>query len=712
MSLFLLLEKSISKLFHLYVSWPCCQSFYVHVHVCFLYRRRSKTEFLALPTVEEYCRSVDVDHGKWIICGLCDHRINTRSGREFTIAKWTEHIAQPTHVKKEANKNEIKTIQAKIASKDPSLTKAQRQFYKMESKSATSIKAFFPVKKTQKPPSEPSSTVESTSAQTEAGSTVDTSTEGSMMNNVPLAASDTGDVTMSVNITPKRCTQYCEGLFHNYRPAAKKSMSAVLTVYGETCVVAEGSNYKFGMVGNHFQVFAKECTGSNPVNRSTGTKKIAHWNCRSCFELHKKTGFKISQVLRDRVKKISKAMSVLDRKDELSDFDYEDLKNILKGEDKYWSERGLAFRDKVRREVNYYESVKKLGRSQSTSTILSSNGNVPSKDKFFLRFQEFYNKESAKPSDKQHLIYALLETMLAKESGIKNPKYSERILNFQLATYSLSKKTGDFVSANFNLASDRHIRRVKADRRGPAVINISDEDLVSHIVKHIDKIRVKSGDSSGRVVISLGVDATVVVKGWQYLPDKNVVVGGAYPNHWLEVNSTDKDDIKNFIKQCLAGEKGVVAEEIKVAVLSFQNTPPGISPYYVIKARPQTINESNSFATDVMSLCVEAAKKAGNVAVVNDATDGVSCEVKSNFEQQNRFLCAESDQVSFTDPNHNGKNMRYQLIGGSGISSAVIGKYTFDPMLLKLAGVPRELVRIDDYASDALVLKLASLKRE
>jgi hypothetical protein len=48
------------------------------------------------------------------------------------------------------------------------------------------------------------------------------------------------------------------------------------------------------------------------------------------------------------------------------------------------------------------------------------------------------------------------------------------------------------------------------------------------------------------------------------------------------------------------------------------------------------------------------------------------------------------------------------MTGGSGITPAIIGSYCFDPMLLKLAGAPKEVVRVVDFASDALVLKLAS----
>jgi hypothetical protein len=109
-----------------------------------------------------------------------------------------------------------------------------------------------------------------------------------------------------------------------------------------------------------------------------------------------------------------------------------------------------------------------------------------------------------------------------------------------------------------------------------------------------------------------------------------------------------------------------------------------------------------------MTICEKAAESIGNVAVLNASTDGVSCEVHSNFSQVCRYIMGDSDQLSIHDPNHNVKNLRYQEIGGSGEVPVVIGNYVFDSMVLKMARVAREFLRIDDFASDALVLCLTS----
>ncbi len=159
-----------------------------------------------------------------------------------------------------------------------------------------------------------------------------------------------------------------------------------------------------------------------------------------------------------------------------------------------------------------------------------------------------------------------------------------------------------------------------------------------------------SGNKSLRIAMSLGVDATVILRSFQYLVSHNAVIGGAYPNNWLEVGSTDKDDIQVVLKQCLDGDFGDAAAEVKVTVLSFQFTPPGFPPYLILVGQTQSINHSNSFASDVMSLCVQAAKNNCNAVILNESTDGVSCKSKANIEQQKCIF--QANQINYPSQTH------------------------------------------------------------
>ncbi len=85
----------------------------------------------------------------------------------------------------------------------------------------------------------------------------------------------------------------------------------------------------------------------------------------------------------------------------------------------------------------------------------------------------------------------------------------------------------------------------------------------------------------------------------------------------------------------------------------------------------------------------------------------MSPEVQWNKEVMLDYINGKINYMSLPDTNHNVKNSRYQLIGGS--SPALIGAYVFDPALIGLAKVNQKLGRVEDFASDAVLLKLASV---
>ena len=95
-----------------------------------------------------------------------------------------------------------------------------------------------------------------------------------------------------------------------------------------------------------------------------------------------------------------------------------------------------------------------------------------------------------------------------------------------------------------------------------------------------------------------------------------------------------------------------------------------------------------------------------NVHCISIAFDGLSTE--TNFIRTNliSFMKGNSNTVSMTDCNHAAKNIRSQLVLGTTIVTG--GDAVFDVGILRLAGVSSELYRVEDYASDVVVLKLCS----
>ena len=252
----------------------------------------------------------------------------------------------------------------------------------------------------------------------------------------------------------------------------------------------------------------------------------------------------------------------------------------------------------------------------------------------------------------------------------------------------------------------RHARKCISARRSPPFINLEDSDIISIIENHVRAIRERLQLSHKQIAFSVGIDATVLVKTFQYSSQLHAIIGGVYPNNCINVAGKSSNELNAIMKDCLDGKFGTVADEVKVAVVSFQDTPVGMCPYLVLAGNAQTVNERNDFGKRIMKLCQQASQSVGNCVVLNQSTDGVSCEVECNKQTILDFLSGTSNVCALPDPNHNAKNGRYQQFGGS--CAAVIGHYVIDPWLLLDAGVAHELVRPQDYASDSVVLRLFS----
>ena len=146
-----------------------------------------------------------------------------------------------------------------------------------------------------------------------------------------------------------------------------------------------------------------------------------------------------------------------------------------------------------------------------------------------------------------------------------------------------------------------------------------------------------------------------------------------------------------------------MASEIKVGMLSVQNCTEGISPFKMIAARPQATNE---VADDYNNALLHTVDDVENVYCISMAFDGLAAETQFIRKNLISFMNGNSGTVAMTDCNHAAKNIRSQLVLGSEVvtgSNAIL-----DVGLLRLAGVPVDLYRVSDYASDVLVLKLCS----
>ena len=195
------------------------------------------------------------------------------------------------------------------------------------------------------------------------------------------------------------------------------------------------------------------------------------------------------------------------------------------------------------------------------------------------------------------------------------------------------------------------------------------------------------------ILVSAMVDATKVPALGEYSQRYHAWVGGIYPKHYIKEEDFDQDQ---FV-QCQ------LATEIKVGMLTTQEYNEGLSPFKMIAARPQSTNEQ---ANDYNDSILHAVDNIKNVHCVSMAFDGLATE--SDFVRKNliAFMNGSINTIVMTDCNHAAKNLRSQLVLGTTIVKG--GNAIFDVGILRLAGVPPDLYRVSDYASDVLVLQLCS----
>ena len=124
---------------------------------------------------------------------------------------------------------------------------------------------------------------------------------------------------------------------------------------------------------------------------------------------------------------------------------------------------------------------------------------------------------------------------------------------------------------------------------------------------------------------------------------------------------------------------------------------------------PKTINESNSWLSTILKVFVAATENILDAVILNESNYGVLCEMKWNYTLCVDYFSGETSQISLPDTNHNIKIFKYQIIGRKYPASFEF--YVYDPWILKIAeGVTKELIWVEDYASNAAVLQLVSLK--
>ena len=270
--------------------------------------------------------------------------------------------------------------------------------------------------------------------------------------------------------------------------------------------------------------------------------------------------------------------------------------------DNFTPDQGMKLAIKVKQTVDYVTEINRQPLIKSKST--TADGFL-SRDKFLRQFLTMYTDETLgkkKGPLKDSLIMCLLRVFVAKANGHKNPAYGDKVQNFCLAMSATNNKAFELFSGNLGLMHGRHVKRLAAQRREKSFLTMGNEEVTDNIVKYTEKIRLRMGDRdrTKRITFSAGFDATALVPSFGYIPAENIIVGGAYPQHAIDVSDLTTDEIKRRLKKCNDGECGEKAAEIKICVISFQQTPPGTCPYLILCGLPQSINHNNDWTDGII----------------------------------------------------------------------------------------------------------------
>ena len=91
----------------------------------------------------------------------------------------------------------------------------------------------------------------------------------------------------------------------------------------------------------------------------------------------------------------------------------------------------------------------------------------------------------------------------------------------------------------------------------------------------------------------------------------------------MNVHNKSDEETLSPSKNCIDRKYFEQASEVKIFVLSLQDNPNGISPYFNVVRHPQINNESNDLVNVVMKDFRVSSKQLGNFVLLNHSTYGV-----------------------------------------------------------------------------------------
>ena len=658
--------------------------------------------------------SKDEEYGLFIICKCClqyplialdsnrkkigkkePWRVNVRIGRPFTLGTWNEHKIAKGHIRAENVSNDPQKQQHVIKGSLPSVTTF---FTEKRKDNSTSSKKQQHVIQGSLP--------SVTTFFTEKRKDNSTSSNPSMMKkkkmdlpeHKPFYKLHCNGVVPTAQLLNKNKSNEHERNAHVQNGLRVQKRMFVTGFVGCDIGVLPGSEeeelltlYSTGCVRekigrlNHEKVGVR-CASCEAVRKSKWTKKGLR---DMVISRGKKWGFAVSML----------EGTAIDVSQEATQ---QDVKKIIQTPTRILSADGKLIISQMK-SLMMLQSSKAKGMNGSSSSI------------YVKEFIKFFD---ANPNFRNSLLGQLVEVTMKRTSGYTTSAIPERLMDFFCLIHMYDPKTAQLISANFLGPSGRsminHLKKTVTPASQVQFITRTRECLKKTMQHRINSL---FPDKGTRVAFSAAIDAVKVAKLRQIDFRYNAILGGAFKpidntlfggwgNHFI----SGAMDSGQTLKDKLQDESIIMADELKVIVVTFQSTN-NQSPYLILAGRPQTTNENslfNEICCEVLQeVAVEMSKERdSHVVFTGNSNDGVSCDKDFVVKTLSGFLRGEHPYSASSDIKHNAKNMRTQIVGFSRVKT--IGSYMIDAGVLRVSNVVIDLWRITDWASDALVLKLAS----
>ena len=428
------------------------------------------------------------------------------------------------------------------------------------------------------------------------------------------------------------------------------------------------------------QIFAVDCEGAFKA----GAQLDGKFRCKPCTEVKQIRAKNINQIMKRKLDQTMLIESIV-FKSFVTDFEIGRLHDYVRNADSRLSEKGQILKRKADALLWHNKHIRKLAEKHPDdkfkATLCRDDGAIGA-DSLISKFAKLYANHRG---FKDALIVCLLEAVIAKVEGNTNLALAPMAANFFAALHSTSPKGFDIVSANLWGPLKRAIQVWNAKGRNPEPFICFNENSIQ---SRLGEIMHTIGSDIKNPTFSISIDATKVPPVKQLSPSYSAIIGGCSPKHFLNIGDSMTADEASKI---LADHSVVKpAYEVKVAVLTFQKVPKGVSPTFVLCGLPQTTNEVNAFNDTVVASCVKFCADKRSAKLLSCAVDGVSSDSAFVRKSIIKFLSGEAYHVAQTDTNHNNKSLKYQiLVGGSCCAS--VGNYIVDQGLLTVCGIPVEL---------------------